>query len=107
MWNDELSEEQVGEVLWKLAASEVLRSNYTFCQAVAQLPLPSSIKQETAVANGWAYFCALSVMSGFNTSRKVFDKSMGREWLTEMAGFLSQLAANEGHRIKINITVKE
>ena len=107
MWNDELTEDQVGEVLWSLASNEVLRSNFLYCQAVAQLPLPPSIKNETAVANGWAYFCALSVMSGFNTSRKVLGKDVGREWLTEMAGFLGQLAANEGHRIKINITVNE
>jgi hypothetical protein len=102
-----MNEEQIGQALFQLALNEVQRSNYIYAQSVSQLPLPLEIKQANAVANGWGYFCALSIVSGYNTSMKVFGKDGARKWLTEMAQYLSQFAHNEGHRIKVNLTVAE
>ena len=102
-----MSEEQIGQALFQLALNEVQRSNFIYVQSISQLPLPPGIKQSNAVANGWGYFCALAVVSGYNTALKVYDKDGAREWLTEMATYLSQFAENEGHKIKIKLTVAD
>ena len=102
-----MNSEQIGQALFQLAINEVQRSSVIYAQSVSQLPLPPGIKQPNATANGWGYFCALSVVSGYNTAHKVFGKDGAREWLTEMAAYLGQFAANEGHKIKINLTVAD
>lgn len=102
-----LNDEQIGQALLQLALNEVQRSNFIYAQSVSMLHLPPKLEQASAIANGWAYFCALSVVSGYNTSIKVFGEEGAREWLTTMAQYLSQFAANEGHKIKVSLTVAE
>ncbi len=102
-----MTEEQVGQALFKLALNEVQRSNFIYTKSVSLLPLPPALERSSVVANGWGYFCALSVVSGYNTALKVFGDDGAREWLTEMAAYLSQFAQNEGHKIKIKMTVAD
>jgi hypothetical protein len=102
-----LSKEQAGDALFQLALNEVARSNFIFAQSVGMLPLPPDLERASAIANGWAYFCALATVSGYKTSLSVFGPDEAREWLSMMSQYLSQFAQNEGHRIKVNLTVAE
>jgi hypothetical protein len=102
-----LNKEQAGDAIYQLALNEVARSTFIFAQSVGMLPLPPDLERVSAIANGWSYFCALSVVSGYKTSESVFGPEEAREWLSMMAQYLSQFAANEGYRIKVNLTVAE
>ncbi len=101
------NEGEIADALFQIAMAEVARSNLLFAQTVAMLPLPPTFNRASACANGWGYFCALSMVSGYNTSLKIFGPDGAREWLAETAQYLSQFAQNEGHNITINLTVKE